>query len=123
MPLSRDDVAHIASLVRLGMSEDEIETLRVELSDILEQFETLSAVDTTDVPPTAHPGGMRNIFDDDELPPAWTRKRSFPTLPCGGRLLPRQGRPGRVARRWSFIPSRPTRRRTCCAAARSPRSS
>ena len=48
------------------MSEDEIETLRVELSDILEQFETLSAVDTTDVPPTAHPGGMRNIFDDDE---------------------------------------------------------
>ncbi len=66
MPLSRDDVAHIASLVRLGMSEDEIETLRVELSDILEQFETLSAVDTTDVPPTAHPGGMRNIFDDDE---------------------------------------------------------
>ncbi len=66
MPLSRDDVAHIASLVRLGMSEDEIETLRVEISDILEQFETLSAVDTTDVPPTAHPGGMRNIFDDDE---------------------------------------------------------
>ena len=66
MPLSRDVVAHIASLVRLGMSEDEIETLRVELSDILEQFETLSAVDTTDVPPTAHPGGMRNIFDDDE---------------------------------------------------------
>ena len=66
MPLSRDDVAHIASLVRLGMSEDEIETLRVELSDILAQFETLSAVDTTDVPPTAHPGGMRNIFDDDE---------------------------------------------------------
>ena len=66
MPLSRDDVAHIASLVRLGMSEDEIETLRVELSDILEQFETLSAVDTTDVPPTAHPGGMSNIFDDDE---------------------------------------------------------
>ena len=66
MPLSRDSVAHIASLVRLGMSEDEIETLRVELSDILEQFETLSAVDTTDVPPTAHPGGMRNIFDDDE---------------------------------------------------------
>ena len=66
MPLSRDDVAHIASLVRLGMSEDEIETLRAELSDILEQFETLSAVDTTGVPPTAHPGGMRNIFDDDE---------------------------------------------------------
>ena len=66
MPLSRDDVAHIASLVRLGMSEDEIETLRAELSDILAQFETLSAVDTTDVPPTAHPGGMRNIFDDDE---------------------------------------------------------
>ena len=65
MPLSRDDVAHIASLVRLGMSEDEIETLRVELSDILAQFEALSAVDTTDVPPTAHPGGMRNIFDDD----------------------------------------------------------
>ena len=66
MSLSRDDVAHIASLVRLGMSEDEIETLRAELSDILAQFETLSAVDTTDVPPTAHPGGMRNIFDDDE---------------------------------------------------------
>ena len=66
MPLSRDDVAHIASLVRLGMSEEEIETLRAELSDILAQFEALSAVDTTDVPPTAHPGGMRNIFDDDE---------------------------------------------------------
>ena len=91
MPLSRDDVAHIASLVRLGMSEDEIETLRVELSDILEQFETLSAVDTTDVPPTAHQTGdvsdvvaaERHRKPPEEVARRPLYQRTLSLSPCG----------------------------------------
>ena len=47
------------------MSEAELETFRAELSNILEQFEVLSSADTRDVPPTAHPIDVSNVFRDD----------------------------------------------------------
>jgi aspartyl/glutamyl-tRNA(Asn/Gln) amidotransferase C subunit len=53
MKLSREEVIHIAALARMGMSETEIEKAREQLSNILENFEVLKEIDTTDVPPTA----------------------------------------------------------------------
>jgi len=53
MKLSREEVLHIARLARLGLTEAEITRLSEQLSNILENFEILQQVDTTDVPPTA----------------------------------------------------------------------
>jgi aspartyl-tRNA(Asn)/glutamyl-tRNA(Gln) amidotransferase subunit C len=66
MQLSSEEVKHIALLARLGISEDEIEKFRLQLSNILENFEILKQVDTSDLPPTAQSVKLQNVFRDDE---------------------------------------------------------
>jgi aspartyl-tRNA(Asn)/glutamyl-tRNA(Gln) amidotransferase subunit C len=74
MKLSREEVQHIARLARLGLTETEVDRFREQLSNILENFEILQQVDTTDVPPTAHPIPLQNVTKDDKvadsLPPS-----------------------------------------------------
>jgi aspartyl-tRNA(Asn)/glutamyl-tRNA(Gln) amidotransferase subunit C len=73
MKLSREEVVHIAALARLGMSESEIEKAREQLSNILENFEVLKEVDTTNIPPTAQSIILQSVMRDDisadSLPP------------------------------------------------------
>ncbi len=71
MKLSREEVLHIALLARLGLTETEADSLREQLSDILENFEALQEVDTTDVPPTAQSIPLQNVMrNDDEVIPS-----------------------------------------------------
>ena len=53
MALDRAEVEHIAVLARIGLTEEEIETFREQLSNILEQFERLKELDTRSVTPPA----------------------------------------------------------------------
>lgn len=64
--LSDSDVRHIAKLCRIGLTDEEVETLRGQLSHILEQFEALREVDTTDIPPTEHAISLHSVMRDDE---------------------------------------------------------
>lgn len=64
--LSRDEVQHMALLCRVGLSEEDIERFRHQLSDILENFQVLDQVDTADVPPTGHSVTVQNVMRDDE---------------------------------------------------------
>jgi len=66
MKLSREEVKHLALLVHLGLSDEEVERLREQLSNILENFEILQQVDTTDVPPTAHSIALDNVLREDQ---------------------------------------------------------
>ena len=61
---------HIARLARLGLTETELERLREQLSNILENFQILQQVDTTDVPPTAQAIPLQNVTRDDEVAPS-----------------------------------------------------
>jgi aspartyl-tRNA(Asn)/glutamyl-tRNA(Gln) amidotransferase subunit C len=70
MKLSREEVQHIALLARLGLTEAELERFREQLSNILENFEILQQVDTTDVPPTAQSIPLQNVTKDDEVVPS-----------------------------------------------------
>lgn len=72
MKLGRQEVQHIALLARLGMSEAEIEKFRVQLSDILGNFEILKQLDTADIPPTAQSIVLQNVLRPDEA------KASYP---------------------------------------------
>jgi len=65
MKLKREEVLHIAKLARVGVTDDDVERLREQLSDILANFEILKKVDTTDVPPTAQPNPLQNVTKDD----------------------------------------------------------
>jgi aspartyl-tRNA(Asn)/glutamyl-tRNA(Gln) amidotransferase subunit C len=67
MKLSREEVLHIARLARLGLTEEDVDKFREQLSNILDNFEILRQVDVTDVPPTAQPVALQNVMRDDEV--------------------------------------------------------
>lgn len=68
------DIAHVAKLARLGLSEEELVRYREQLGVILDHAARVQAADTSGVPPTAHPLPMVNAFREDvttpSLPPA-----------------------------------------------------
>tara|TARA_Y100000590_G_scaffold429924_1_gene543002 strand:- start:34 stop:339 length:306 start_codon:yes stop_codon:yes gene_type:complete len=63
--IDRDEVDHVAALARLKLSDDERETLRVELGQIVTAFEALADVDTDDILPTAQVIPLVNVERDD----------------------------------------------------------
>ena len=65
MPLSDADVRHVATLARLGLSDDERTRLRGELETILEHIERLQQVDTSAISETAQVGELVNVMRDD----------------------------------------------------------
>ena len=71
MRLSREEVQHIALLARLGIDEADLEKFSEQLSHILENFEILQQVDTTDIPPTSQPIAIEDVLRDDEVVPSF----------------------------------------------------
>ena len=65
MKLSHEEVLHIARLARMGITDDEVDKLKEQLSDILDNFEVLQQVNTEDVLPTAQSIALNNITRDD----------------------------------------------------------
>jgi aspartyl-tRNA(Asn)/glutamyl-tRNA(Gln) amidotransferase subunit C len=68
--ISIEDVEHVAKLARLALSEEEKETYRKQLSDVLEHARIISEVDTSEVPPTSHSLPLSNVFRDDVTRPS-----------------------------------------------------
>ena len=81
MKLSREEVLHIARLARLGLSDEEVERAREQLSNILEHFEVLQSVDTDDVPPTAQSLALQNVLREDEPCDSFPRKEILANAP------------------------------------------
>ena len=69
--ISRDDVAHVARLARLALTDAELETMRTQLNAILAHIDALRAVDTTGVEPTSHAVPQFNVMRDDEPRPCF----------------------------------------------------
>lgn len=65
--ITRDDVAHVARLARLDLTEDELDQFTGQLGAVLEHAEDVAALDTSGVAPTAHPLPLRNVFREDEV--------------------------------------------------------
>jgi aspartyl-tRNA(Asn)/glutamyl-tRNA(Gln) amidotransferase subunit C len=61
------DIAKVARLARLALSEDVLAEYGAQLQDILEHAERVSALPTEGVPPTSHPLPMTNAFRPDEV--------------------------------------------------------
>jgi aspartyl-tRNA(Asn)/glutamyl-tRNA(Gln) amidotransferase subunit C len=68
--LSRADVAHVAHLARLGLSEEELRRLEGQLNHILDQYAILARLETDDIPPTAQTIELENILRDDVTIPS-----------------------------------------------------
>lgn len=81
MPLSREQVKHIATLARVGLSDEDISRFSHQLSEILDYFERLRQVDTEGVPPTAHTLPLHNVLRDDEPAPPYPREEILANAP------------------------------------------
>lgn len=73
MMIDRDQVQKVAHLARLALTPEEEEQFTTQLSSILEYFQQLSELDTSDVPPTARAIDMSNVTRADALRPAENR--------------------------------------------------
>ena len=81
MPLSREEVIHIATLCRIGMTDEEMDRIADHLSHILEQFKALDQVDTDDVPPTAQSIDTHSVFKEDASRPSLSQEETLKNAP------------------------------------------
>jgi len=65
----------------MKLSREEMERFRGQLSNILENFEVLKQVDTSDVPPTAYPISLENVVREDEAAPSFTQSEILANAP------------------------------------------
>lgn len=80
--ISRADVAHVAHLARLDLTEEEAERMVVDLGAVLDHAAAVTALDTAGVPPTAHPLPLVNVLRADEVRPALDRDEVLAMAPA-----------------------------------------
>jgi len=82
--LTRDDVAHLAHLARLELSEQELNTYVDQLSVILDAVATVSVVAAgdADIEPTSHAVPLTNVFRDDVVRPGLSHQAALAGAPA-----------------------------------------
>ncbi len=85
-PSSRDrispaDVAHVARLARLDVTDEELELYAEQLGAVLEYAAETAALEISGVPPTAHPFPLRNVLRPDEPRPSLDRDEVLAMAP------------------------------------------
>ena len=81
MPLSRDEVKHIATLCRIGVTDEDLDDMADQLSHILDLFQVLQELDTADVPSTGHSMTPGNVMRADEPEPSYPQKEVLKNVP------------------------------------------
>jgi aspartyl-tRNA(Asn)/glutamyl-tRNA(Gln) amidotransferase subunit C len=79
--LTPEDVDHVASLARLGITPQERERFAGQLSGILEHFQALQALNTDTIPPTAQVLDLRNVMRPDVPRPCLTHEQAMANAP------------------------------------------
>jgi aspartyl-tRNA(Asn)/glutamyl-tRNA(Gln) amidotransferase subunit C len=80
--ISRDEVAHLADLARIDLSDGELDHLAPQLSVILESVASISGVAGDDIPPTSHALPLTNVFRDDVVVPCLTPEQALAGAPA-----------------------------------------
>lgn len=79
--LERSDVARLAALARIDMTDDDLDRLSGQLSAIVDAVATLSEVAGEDVPATSHPIPMANVERPDVVEPSLTPAQALAAAP------------------------------------------
>ncbi len=80
--ISRDEVAHLATLARIDLSDAELDHLAPQLSVILDSVASITGVADADVPPTSHPIPLTNVFREDVVVPGLTAEEALSGAPA-----------------------------------------
>src|SRR5256714_6730401 len=82
MPLSKDEVRHVAMLARIGLEGGDEEFYAEQLSGILEHIDRLQQLDTEHIPPTAQVVEIAGRLRDDEPRPSLTQEEALANAPA-----------------------------------------
>ena len=79
--ISRDELAHLANLARIDLTDAELDHLAPQLSVILESVASISGVADDNIPPTSHALPLTNVFREDVVTPGLTADEALSGAP------------------------------------------
>jgi aspartyl-tRNA(Asn)/glutamyl-tRNA(Gln) amidotransferase subunit C len=79
--ISRDELAHLADLARIDLSDAELDHLAPQLSVILESVASINDVASDDIPPTSHALPLTHVFREDVVRPGLTADEALSGAP------------------------------------------
>ncbi|OHV05745.1 Asp-tRNA(Asn)/Glu-tRNA(Gln) amidotransferase subunit GatC [Mycobacterium talmoniae] len=79
--ISRDEVAHLARLARLALTDAELDSYAGQLDAILTHVSAIQAVDVTGVEPTDNPLKDVNVTRADAVVPGLTQEQALAAAP------------------------------------------
>jgi aspartyl-tRNA(Asn)/glutamyl-tRNA(Gln) amidotransferase subunit C len=82
MPLSRDEVRHVAMLARIGLEPGDEEFYAEQLSGILAHIDRLKELDTEAIPPTAQVVEVANTLREDVPRPGLSQEEALANAPA-----------------------------------------
>ncbi|MDV6013519.1 Asp-tRNA(Asn)/Glu-tRNA(Gln) amidotransferase subunit GatC [Haloechinothrix sp. LS1_15] len=80
--ISRDEVAHLARLARIDVTEAELDTFAGQLDVILDSMAKVSEVAGDDVPPMTHAADVTNVFREDVPRPGLSQQQALSGAPA-----------------------------------------
>ena len=80
--ITRDEVAHLARLSRLALTDGELDHYATQLDQIIESVAKVSEVAADDVPPSSHALPLTNVFRADEVRQSLTPEQALVDAPA-----------------------------------------
>ncbi|GAA3668253.1 Asp-tRNA(Asn)/Glu-tRNA(Gln) amidotransferase subunit GatC [Yimella sp. RIT 621] len=80
--LSRDEVAHVAMLARIQLSDAELDKLAGQLEQIVGFVGQVNDIAADDIPPMSHPLPLTNVTRPDEVRPSLTQQEALSGAPA-----------------------------------------
>ena len=80
--LTEKDVRDIAEYVRIGLTDDEVAAMTVDLNNVIETLKPITEYDLEGVEPTFHPiGDLSNVMREDVEVPGFTQEVALSNAP------------------------------------------
>ena len=79
--INRDEVAHLAQLAHIEMSDDELDRMATELAVIVDSIKSVSEAAGDDVPATSHPIPLTNVMREDVVGHVFTVEEALSGAP------------------------------------------
>ena len=79
--ISKEEVKQMALLARIGLVPEEVKKLQLELSHILESFQTLQEVEIKDIPTTSQSIGLKDVMRKDVVEPSLSHDETMQNAP------------------------------------------
>lgn len=81
MPLTREEVTKLADIYHIRLSDEEIALLQDQMANTLEQFESLTQLDTENVKPTSHAVPLATVLREDVAAPSYPHDEVMSNAP------------------------------------------